>query len=182
MGRIGGKTARLTGTAILATLVVVVDYTLKFSGLKIPFPWMPFLKFDFTGIPITLALLLYGLSSGATASAVACLAILARSGDMVGAVMKAMAEFSTIFGIWVGLYLTSRHRKAVSVIVGVALRVAAMSVTNLVVLPVYYGIPYSVAVNMLPMLGVFNAIQGVMTVLVGFLIYEAYVRRVPHPV
>ena len=57
-----------------------------------------------------------------------------------------------------------------------------MSVTNLVVLPVYYGIPYSVAVNMLPMLGAFNAIQGVMTVLVGFLIYEAYVRRVPHPV
>lgn len=182
MERVGGKTARLTGTAILATLVVVVDYTLKFSGLKIPFPWLPFLKFDFTGIPITLALLLYSLSSGATASTVACLAIIVRSGDIVGAVMKAIAEFSTILGIWVGLYLTSRYRKVVSVVVGVAFRVGAMSITNLIVLPVYYGMTYYVVVNLLPMIGVFNAIQGTMTVLVGFLIYEAYVRRVPHPV
>ena len=77
---------------MLAALVVVFDYTLKFSGLKIPFPWLPFLKFDFTGVPITLSLLLYGLSSGATTSILACLAILVRSGDLVGATMKAIAE------------------------------------------------------------------------------------------
>jgi len=34
-------TARLTGTAILAALVLVFDYTLKYSGRKIPFPWVP---------------------------------------------------------------------------------------------------------------------------------------------
>jgi len=56
-----------------------------------------------------------------------------------------------------------------------------MSITNLVVLPTYYGMPFSVAFNLLPMLGAFNAIQGAMTVLVGFLLYEAYIRRVPHP-
>lgn len=40
---IGGRerTARLTGTAVLATLVIVFDYTLKFSCLKIPFLWLP---------------------------------------------------------------------------------------------------------------------------------------------
>ena len=181
MDKVGWNTARLTGTALLAALVVVFDYTLKFSGLKIPFPWLPFIKFDFTGIPITLALLLYGLSSAATTSGVACLAIIARSGDMVGAMMKAIAEFSTVLGIRLGLHIMGRYRRTVSVLIGVALRVTAMSITNLVVLPIYYGMPYPVALNLLPMIGAFNAIQGVMTVLVGFLLYEAYVRRVPHP-
>ena len=61
-------TARLTGTAILAALVLVFDYTLKYSGLKIPFPWFPDLKFDFTGVPIALSLLMYGLPSATTTS------------------------------------------------------------------------------------------------------------------
>lgn len=174
-----GRTTRLAGTAILAALVVVFDYTLKFSGLKIPFPWLPFLKFDFTGVPITFSLLLYGLPSGATTSIVACLAIVARSGDLVGAVMKAIAEFSTVMGIEIGLHLPSRYRKVVSVVVGVALRVAAMSVTNLVVLPAYYGLPYGVAVSLLPLIGIFNTMQGTLTVLMGYFLYEAFLRRIP---
>jgi len=121
------------------------------------------LKFDFTGIPITLALLLYGLSSAATTSSVACLAIIARSGDVVGALMKAIAEFSTVLGMRLGLHVTGRYSRIVSVFVGVALRIAAMSITNLVVLPTYYGMPFSVAFNLLPMLGAFNAIQGALT-------------------
>jgi riboflavin transporter FmnP len=171
-------TRRVTGTAMLAALVVVFDYTLKFSGLKIPFPWLPFLKFDFTGVPISLSLLLYGLSSGATTSIVASLAILVRSGDLVGATMKAIAEFSTVSGIAIGLRLPIRWRIILSVVAGAALRIATQSLTNLIVLPVYYGMPYNVAVGLLPMIGVFNAIQGTITVLLGYLLYMAYVHRV----
>jgi len=171
-------TRRLTGTAILAALVVVFDYCLKFSGLKIPFPWLPLLKFDFTGVPIALSVLLYGLYSGATTSIVASLAILARSGDLVGAIMKGIAEFVTVLGIAIGLYLPGRWRRGVSAIPGVALRIATMSVTNLIVLPAYYGMPYNVTVGLLPMIGVFNAIQGTLSVSLGYLLYTAYVRRV----
>lgn len=178
MERYGGRTARLAGTAILATLVVVFDYSLKFSGLKIPFLWLPLLKFDFTGIPIALSILLYGLSSGATTSIVAFLAITFRSGKPVSALIKAIAEFSTILGIAVGLRLPSRWRRGASVLVGVALRIAAMSVTSLIVFTTYYGMAYDATVSMLPMIWVFNAIQGSLTVVVGYLLYEAYVRRV----
>ena len=172
------RTARLTGTAILAALVIVFDYTLKFSGLKIPFPWLPFLKFDFTGVPIALSLLLYGLPSGGFASAVACLGIIARSGDAVASLMKGLAEFSTVLGMAAGLRLTYRWRRPFSLVAGLASRVAAMSILNLVVLPRYYGIPHSVTVGLIPMIGVFNAMQGGITVLVGYFLYEAYTRRV----
>jgi riboflavin transporter FmnP len=163
---------------VLAALVVVFDYALKFSGLKIAFPWLPMLKFDFTGVPIALSLILYGLSAGATTSIVASVAIIARSGDVVGAVSKAIAEFSTVLGIAIGLRLPSRWRMVLSVVVGVALRVLVMSATNLIVLPVYYGTPYNVVVGLMPMIGVFNAIQGTITVLLGYFLNEAYVRRV----
>jgi len=171
-------TRRVTGTAMLAALVVVFDYTLKFSGLKIPFPWLPMLKFDFTGVPIALSLLLYGLSAGATTSIVASIAIIARSGDVVGAVSKAIAEFSTVLGIAIGLRLPSRWRMVLSVVVGVALRVVVMSATNLIVLPAYYGMPHNIVVGLMPMISVFNATQGTITVLLGFFLNEAYVRRV----
>ena len=66
-----------------------------------------------------------------------------------------------------------------SVFAGVALRVASMSVMNIVVLPSYYGVPFAVAVGLLPMIGIFNAIQGSISVVIGYLLYEAYTSRVP---
>jgi len=183
MKQIGGKTARLTGTAILAALVLIFDYSLKFSGLKIPFPWMPFLKFDFTGIPIIISLLLYGLTSAATTSAVACLGIIVRSGDLIGGAMKGIAEFSTVMGMAYGIYLASRlgleekYWKTPSIINGVSSRIIIMSIWNLIVLPNYYGLTLNATVSMLPLLGFFNGIQGIMTAFLGYLFYEAYTKN-----
>ena len=180
----GVKTAKLTGTAILAALVIIFDYSLKFSGLKIPFPWMPFLKFDFTGVPIVVSFLLFGPSSSAITSTVACLGIVLRSGDLVGGVMKGVAEFSTVLGMALGLRLMgrfntgSRSTKMVSITIGVLLRILSMSVWNLVVLPYAYGMPFGVVVGMLPLLGVFNGIQGTITSFIGYVLYEAYARSI----
>jgi hypothetical protein len=99
--------------------------------------------------------------------------------------MKSIAEFSTILGIAAGLHLGGRMglggttKKLLSVAVGVATRIAVMSLWNLIVLPRYYGLPFSAAVGMLPLLGVFNGIQGAITASLGYLLYEAYVLRVP---
>ena len=179
------KSSKLTGTALLATLVVVLDYALKFSGLKIPFPWMPTLKFDFTGIPITLSLLMYGLPSALTTSAVAFIAIIARSGDVVGASMKFAAEFSTVLGLALGIKLTGRFvprlRKGLGSSMGILFRVVVMSLANIIVLPAIYGVPESVAYGMLPLIAVFNVAQGAITVLLGIFLDEAVKKRFPIP-
>ncbi len=144
---------------------------------------MPFLKFDFTGIPIVVSLLLFDVASGATTSLVAALGIIARSGDLIGGAMKGIAEFSTVLGVSGGLYLSKRAclgeglGKGVSLVAGVAVRIIMMSGWNLVVLPRFYGVPLNVVVGMLGLLAVFNGIQGGMTILLGFLLHEAYARR-----
>jgi riboflavin transporter FmnP len=174
----------LARTAILSALVVVFDYTLKFSGLKIPFPvpGLQFLKFDFTGIPIVLSLLLIGPGSATVTSVVAFLAILVRSGDVLSAFMKAIAEFSTILGMYAGsawLKPSTRLAKPVSFLLGDLARILAMTVMWLLVLPVYTSMPFDFALLTSPLAAVFNAMQGMISMFGGYLIYEALIRRLP---
>ena len=154
---------------------------MKFSGLKIPFPWLPYLKFDFTGVPIVLSLLLFGLASGATTSAVALLGILARSGNFVSASMKALAEFSTILGIATtqkALQKTGKLAKIISPILGVTSRCLTMFFANLIILPIYHGIPQTAVIGLSPIVVVFNCIQGTISVLLGYFLYSAITSRI----
>jgi riboflavin transporter FmnP len=174
----------LTGTALLAALVIVFDYALKFSGLKIPFPWMPALKFDFTGVPIALSLFMYGLPSALTTSLVAFVGIVARSGDMIGATMKFASEFSTVLGLALGMKLANRLsprlQRGSGLAAGIVFRVAAMSVCNMIILPLY-GYPEAVAYGMLPLIAAFNVAAGTLTILLATFLHEAIKRRFPTP-
>lgn len=55
-------------------------------------------------------------------------------------------------------------------ITGVSSRIVIMSVWNLIVLPNYYGMPFGAVVGMLPLLGIFNGIQGTLTAFLGYLL------------
>ena len=154
------KSVRLTGTAILAALVIIFDYTLKYSGLKIPFPWYPNLKFDFTGIPIALSLFLYGFPSSVTTSLVAGVGIVARSGNLISASLKVAAELSTVIGLHLGDKVSkSRYVKWGS---GLLSRVLLMSIVNLYVLPNVYRVPMEATIGLLPVIGyfLFEAVQS----------------------
>ncbi len=174
------RTIHIVGTAILGALVVVFDYTLKYSGLKIPLPWFPTLKFDFTGIPIVLSLLMYGFPSAAITSGIALLAILLRSGDLVSASMKALAEFATILGMALLINRTSRISRPLAIALGLASRVAIMSLLILALPSLAFLPSLSAAILFLPMLGAFNIIAGTISIIGGLTIYEAIKKRIPH--
>jgi hypothetical protein len=98
--------------------------------------------------------------------------------------MKVVAEFTTVLGMWAGLTLASRIRagrgtgKAAAYVLGILLRVICMGAANLVVMPAYYGMPYPVVVGMTPLIAAFNVAQGSLTILLGYFLHEAYLRRV----
>ncbi len=173
------KSTRLASTAVLGALVVVFDYALKFSGLKIPFPFFPVLKFDFTGIPIVLSYLVFGLSSGATTASIAFLGILVRSGDVIGALMKAIAEGATIAGMALWTHRTPRLGTLLSLVFGLGLRIAVTSIANVIVLPLFYYYTFEAAVLLLPLQAVFNAIQGSISIGGGLLIHQAIAGKIP---
>ena len=176
------RTAKLMGTSILAALVLVFDYALKYSGLKIPFPWYPNLKFDFTGVPIVLSLLMYGMDSSVITSLVAGLGIWVRSGNLLSAAMKTIAELSTVAGLYLGLRVTAGRKldakwMALSSAVGLASRMVVMTFTNLYVLPNFYGVPMEATIGLLPLIAAFNAAQGAITVWLGFFLDRAVKSR-----
>jgi riboflavin transporter FmnP len=177
------NTTTLAGTAVLAALVVVFDYTLKYSNLKMPFPLAPELKFDFTGIPVVLSFLLFGLIPGIFTSAIASVAILSRSGVILGSSMKGLAEFSTVIGMAIGLKLFKQFKIFSSSLLGVISRVLIMVCVNFAL--IYAGVmSISVSYANVPLiyallLGFFNTIQGIISIVGGYSIYEAIKRRVP---
>ena len=167
---------------MLSALVVVLDYAMKFSGFKIPFPWLPFLKFDFTGIPIMLSVFTIDLNGGAATSIVAFLAILVRSGEIIGASMKALAEFSTVLGFCLGnkiLKGESKLARALSYSLGCVMRILVMFISTIPVFTLYYGMPLKAALAISPLVAVFNLIHGFLSMFGGHLLYEALKRRVP---
>lgn len=162
-------TRTLAGTAILAALVFVFDYSMKVSHAKIVYPWLPKLRFDFTGVPIVLSLYLFGFLPGVFTSAIALIVILVRSGDIVGSSMKAVAELSSVVGVALALKAVPRFKKIASFILGVSTRCFVMFFPNLFLFPLALS----------PLIALFNIIQGSISILGGFFIHEAIRRRIP---
>jgi riboflavin transporter FmnP len=173
----------LAGTALLGAVVVVLDVTFKTAGLKIPFPLLTFLRFDVLGIPVVLAYLLFGLLSGVISSGIALLSITLRSGDVFSGFMKFLAESATIVGVFIVLKTRkpiSNRWKALAMIAGILVRVATMDIANVLLLPIFMGGFYNTCTAVLaliPLISVFNAIQGAVSIFGGFLLYEAVMRR-----
>lgn len=164
----------IAGTSILGALVIVLDYAMKFSGLKIPFPWLLYLKFDFTGIPIFLSLALFGLPSAAATAAVAFFAIVARSGNFISASMKMLAEFSTVLGAAIFLRRNGVLWKGISAACSLTTRVVVMSFFNMIVFGLGLG-DYIVIL----LTAAFNVMQGSISFFGGYTIYILLKIRLP---
>jgi len=176
------KSVFIAGTALLGATVVVLDVTFKIAGLKIPFPWLPFLKFDALGVPMLLAYSLFGFLSGVITSGIAFLSITLRSGDAFSGFMKFLAELATIAGVFIILRArkpSNNRWKAVAMISGLITRVVVMAIANFLLLPIFTSAKTQIVIVWLPLISVFNVIQGAISIFGGFLLYEAVIRRLP---
>ncbi|OYT64427.1 hypothetical protein B6U74_05620 [Candidatus Bathyarchaeota archaeon ex4484_205] len=167
----------VSGTALFASLTVLLDFMLKFAGLKIPFPLFPVLKFDLDGVPIMMSLYLFGLSSGGIVSFILFTFISLRSGDVFSASMKALAEFSTALGV----FLSSKYinfigkSQYLTVISGSFFRSFIMCITTYITFPLFSG--FSPSPEILMFILLFNIIAGTLSSGAGFLLYLAIKKR-----
>ncbi len=168
------KSIFIAGTAILGATVAVLDWLSKIFSLKVPFPLLIPLKFDVIGIPAVMAYFLFGPLSGVIACLVAFLSISFRS--PFSGFMKSLAELATIIGAFLILRVRSppvlhKCKKIFAGISSVALRVVVMAVANVLLIPTW--------IVYLPVICIFNAIQGTISIAGGFLVYEAIMLRLP---
>lgn len=171
----------IAGTSVLSALTVIFDLSFWALKIKIPFPLLPTLKFDLDGIPIVLSWLIYGPYSATITSIIVFLTISFRSGAVVSAFMKALAEFATVIGL---LILqkpaeASKTRKSAACFLGITIRCIIMGIANIIVFPAFYKKPIEATLALLPFITVFNAIAGAISLTGGLLIYNALLKRLP---
>lgn len=133
---------------------IIISYVIVFSSLaiiltfiraEVPYPLLPYLKFDFAEIPVMLVLLLCGPLPATAAATIHWIGLTIRSGYVLGPLMKYLAVSPMIVGFWLGIELYRKLVKdwggrkltnalAVGMLLGIVTRVIVCSITNTIVL------------------------------------------------
>ncbi len=173
----GLSTKELAGTGMLSAVAALFE-VLPFD---LPFPLLPFLTFDPTGIPIAIAAILYGPSAGMVATGIAGIVIGAR--NPVGATFKTVAEFSTVVPLALVMHRFKRSLSrggttgwitvtGLTWVAAIGSRVAVMTLFNYAVLPIIIPSMANVIVFILVPIAVFNLIQGVLNVVPAYFVVD----------
>ena len=155
--------AMLSALAFLARLV-----------FKIP---VSFLTFDIKDTVIVLGGLVFGPVSGVAIALLASLIemIISETGP-IGFVMNFVS--SAVFAGVASLIYKFKRRfngAIIGLFSSVAVTTAAMILMNLLLTPIYQGVPRSVVISMLPMLALFNFAKTLLNAAIVMLIYKPVV-------
>ena len=200
-GRLRSPSAAIAVTAIFSAMAVAITMT----KLTIPYPPLPYLKFDFSEIPVIVALMLMGPVYGFLSSVIYWIVLTIRAGDVLGPAMKFAAVASMIVGFWVASAVYRRVVKKKGIasmmisgfVLGSLFRAIVMSVFNYLVLlyiaPYYVefiapilasiGLPsettMEVVIWSLLLTAVYNVIHSAITVFPAYILTKASLERVP---
>lgn len=190
--------------SIVAAYVVVFSalaIVLTFSKAEIPYPLLPYLKFDFAEVPAMMALLLGGLVPALATGVVHWIGLSIARGWVLGPLMKFLAVIPMVVGFWLGIRIYKRKWTvksiAAALLFGIAIRIAVCSVANIAVLlfvaPEFLRFSeYSlraVGINVastndallwtLAFNGIFNALHVILSCIIAMVLFRAAATRLP---
>lgn len=164
---------RFTQVALLGAIAFTFMY------FDFPLPFFPaFLKYDPSEVPALIATFALGPLAGISVEAVKAILIqLLRSatlGGPFGIFMNFLAGV-TLVGV-AGTYYLLEHTKLgaiKSLVFGVLAMTAVMIVANILLTPIFYGLPRDQVVALvLPALLPFNLLKGLFSSLVTYFVYK----------
>ena len=167
------NTKRLVMMAVLAALSIVFVAIIHFPI----FPAAPFLEYDPADIPVLIGAFAFGPLAGIcitlVASIIQGLTVSAGSG-LYGIIMHIIAT-----GVYVlvaaNIYKHKKTKKgaALALVIGVICAVAVMAGANMIITPLFMGVPASAVQQMLlPVIIPFNLIKLGVNGIITFLVYK----------
>jgi len=132
------STVVITSTSVFTALTIV----LTFANTEVPFPLLPYLKFDLAEIPVLMLLFLMGPVPALASEVVGWIALSVARGWVLGPTMKFLAVAPMILGYWIGVGAFRRlfHEGKLGpafifgTVVGALVRIAVTSIMNIVTL------------------------------------------------
>jgi riboflavin transporter FmnP len=163
-------TRKLVLASILAGLSGVFEL-IPGPPFDIPFPLYERVSWDLTGMPMMISLLFTGPIGALYTCLIGCSFIFLR-GNVYGGIFKLIAELATILA-----FAAIRKGFIPKSIVSVTSRVFVMTVANYFLLPVFYGMPASFVVSILPALAIMNGTQALINIIPAQIIYNRLVNK-----
>lgn len=198
------KTGMDTRSIALSAVFSALSIMLTMINITIPFPLLPYLQFDFSEIPVTMAFFLIGPQYALLSTAIYWIVLTIRAGDILGPAMKGAAVTAMILGLWFASKINGSKEKNVKslissgLVVGIVLRVIVMSVFNYAVFTVIapfwldyaaglvaaLGLPTTSTAQtilwVLLMTGLYNLLHTALSMIPSVFVTEATITRVPN--
>jgi riboflavin transporter FmnP len=164
------STKQLVTMALMGAIAILLSF--------IEFPIMPaasFLKLDIALVPAAVVGFAYGAGPGILVGIVYAVAHAAIDGNWVGALMNSIV---TIAFITPSAAIYKRNRTLKGAVIGMCvsavLLVVAAIVANLVIDPLFYGIPFDAVVGLiLPAILPFNIIKAIVVSILTAIVYKS---------
>jgi riboflavin transporter FmnP len=166
------KTLKIAKVSMLVAISVVLVYLVHFPI----FPAVPFLEYDPADIPIFIGTFAFGPAAGFMLAVVTAviqgLTVSAQSGPY-GIIMHILATGS--FVLVAGLIYKghkSRRKAVAALAAGVVTWTVVMVIANLIVTPLFMGVPVDVVKGLMPYIVGFNLIKAGVNSVVTFFLYK----------
>jgi riboflavin transporter FmnP len=163
-------TRKLVLASILGALSAVFEI-IPGPPFDIPFPLYNRVSWDLTGMPMMISLFFTGPIGAVYTCVIGCSFIFLR-GNFYGGIFKIIAELATILA-----FAAIRKVIVTKSIAAVVSRVLIMTGANYYLLPIFYGMPTSFVVTILPALAVMNATQALINIIPAYIIYSRLGNR-----
>ncbi len=166
------KTIRIAKISMLVAISVVLVYVVHFPI----FPMVPFLEYDPADIPIFIGTFAFGPLAGLMLTVITAViqgvTVSAASGPY-GIIMHILATGSFVLAAGL-IYRGSKSRKraVVALATGVVTWTVVMVIANLVVTPLFLGVPVSVVKDLMPYIVGFNLIKAGVNSIITFFLYK----------
>ena len=173
------KTYRLAYMGVLAALSLILVALIHFPI----FPAAPYLEYDMADVPIVLCSFLFGPWAGLALTAVVSVLqwlLISPQSQVWGAIMHFCA--TGVLVLFTGCMYRkhkTKKRAGLSLILGAVGMVLIMIPLNLLITPIYSGMPVdSVAGLLVPILIPFNAIKAGINAVLSFFLYKPLSRTI----
>ena len=170
------NTIKLAKMGMLVAISVILVYLVHFPI----FPAPPFLEYDPADIPIFIGTFAFGPLAGFTLTVVTSVVqglTVSAAGGWFGILMHILAtgSFVLVAGL---IYKRSKTRKGavIALTAGTVTMTAMMAVANIILDPIFYGMPVEAVYQLLPFIIGFNFIKAGANSIVTFLLYKRISR------
>lgn len=166
------KTTRLAKMGMLVAISVVLVYFIHFPI----FPAVAFLEYDPADIPILMGTFAFGPLAGVlltvVTSVIQGVTVSAQSG-LYGIIMHIIAT-SVLVLVAGFIYKKNKTRKGavLALVCGTVAMVIVMICANMVITPLFMGVPRSVVWDLMPFIAGFNLVKAGINGLVTFILYK----------